>query len=222
MAEIDEILNRRAEQEISVDEQLNRQVPGLSAFNPIQEQHPKIPNSERLAIMSAGGGGEAGARSLKNLGLEVVHQGGMNYSVREPGKEWMVLDPEHKWMSPSTWELKDFTSDIAGDVGSIVSMGVGGVKGAIGGFGVAGPPGAFVGGVLGAGVGGGAAQVARTGVGAATGLSADEGEAQQPVQQYLPGEVADAGLEDQTAEDHERDHGHNLSQVFGEVGDVGI
>ena len=51
---------------------------------------------------------------------------------------------------------------------------------------------------------------------------ADEGEAQQAVQQYLPGEVADAGLEDQTAEDHERDHGHNLSQVFGEVGDFGI
>jgi len=158
---------------------------GTDRAFPIQEQHPAISDAERFQIMSVGGGGEAAARMLKEKGLEVDHQGGMNFSVREPGGEWMVLDPEHRWLSPSTWELQDFTSDIAGDVGSIASMGYGAVKGGVlgtaGGFALGGPPGAIAGGIggaaTGAGLMGGAAQAARTGLGAATGLEPTLGEA---------------------------------------------
>ncbi len=143
---------------------------GIDPAFPIQEQHPAISDATRFQIMGMGGGGQAGARKLEEQGLEVVHQGGMNYSVREPGKEWMVLDPEHKFFSPSTWELADITSDIAGDVGSIAAETYGAVKGGAIGFGLGGPPGAVGGAILGAGLGGGASQLARTGIGKASGL----------------------------------------------------
>lgn len=173
--DLEEILNQRAEQQVSLEDTLasreGRETPvGLYPFHPTQKQHPAISDAERFQIMSVGGGGQAAARMLRAKGLEVEHQGGMYFSVREPGGEWQVLDPEHRFLDPSTWELADITGDIGADIGSLLTMGVGAAKGGAMGFGVAGPPGAVVGAITGAGVGGGAAQAARTGVGAATGL----------------------------------------------------
>ena len=174
MADIAETLNQRIEQQVPLEDILESRegaetTEGLYSFHPLQTQHPAISDAERFQIMSVGGGGEAAARSMRERGLEVEHRGGMDFSVREPGGEWQVLDPEHRFLDPSTWELADITGDIAGDVGSLVTMGAGAVKGAAMGAPL-GPVGIAGGAILGAGVGGGAAQAARTGVGAATGL----------------------------------------------------
>jgi len=162
----------------SFEERFTRSIPGLHPDNPIQRQHPDISDATRALIMSTGGGGEASARALEAEGFEVEHKGGMHFSVRKPGGNWEVLDPAHEWLDPSTWELKDWTSDLAGDLGSVAMMTGGAIKGvgpgaAIGtaimpGLGTA--VGGFLGGVLGGGVGGGASQVARSGIGKLGGI----------------------------------------------------
>ena len=168
MSDLDQRLLSRMNKP-SLDQRLARKVPGLSPENPIQEQHPKITDADRFNIMQLGGGGEGAARYLEAKGLEVDHQGGMYFSAREPGGKWMVVDPEHRWLSPSTWEPIQDVTDLAADVGSIASMGAGAAKGAAMGFPL-GPPGIFAGAVIGAGAGGGASQLARAGYGKLAGI----------------------------------------------------
>lgn len=157
----------------SFEERFARKTPGLHHDNPIQRQHPDISDATRLLIMTTGGSGEAAARMLEGEGFEVEHKGGMNFSVRKPGGNWEVLDPEHKWFSPSTWELKDFTSDIAADAGTIAAMTGGAIKGTIAGAALGGPLApvtGFLGGMTAAGLAGGASQAARSGIGALGGI----------------------------------------------------
>lgn len=157
--------------------------PGTSAYSPIQEQHPKISDANRFNIMQLGGAGDAAGRALEALGLEVVHQGAMYFSVREPPDgDWYVLDP-------SSFEPFQDISDIGADVGAIAAMGWGAAKGAVGGAGygftVAGAPGAAVGGFLGAvggaGIMGGGSQMARALYGRAAGIKQTKAEMQADV-----------------------------------------
>lgn len=170
----------------SLDDRLRRSMlkspsppaEGTSAYSPFQEQHPKISDADRFNIMQLGGSGEGAGRYLEGLGLEVVHQGAMYFSVREPPDgDWYVLDP-------SSFEPFQDITDIGADIGSIIAMGASAAKGAaIGataGFGVAGPPGLAVGGFLGAvgaaGAAGGASQLARAGYGKLAGIDQTAGE----------------------------------------------
>lgn len=160
MADIDTELNALAGSSVSIDEELGLLEPGLSPENPLDERAQSVPPGLRFSIMTAGGGGTAGERMLQAEGIDAVHRGGMNYSVREPDGYWRVMDP-------SKLELADFTSDIMGDVGSIAAMTGGAVLGA---------PGGLPGMAAGAASGGAVAQGARTALGSLGGIEPTGGE----------------------------------------------
>lgn len=154
---------------------LLRKRQGKDAFRPFNVQHPEISNWSRAKLqnLALGISPDVLVRNLEGQGFESIHTGGGNVSVRRPGQDWYVVEPEG--VTGVGELIKDLT-DVVGDVGTALGIVGGEVVGGVTGAALGAPTGpgaalsAFGGASLGGATGAAGATAVKAGLARAFGM----------------------------------------------------